>query len=159
SVLDTTSMIASLSVFEEAGGMQKLREKSLRLTQYLEYLLQTWSVECMGLEGNAKRPYTLLTPSDPAQRGAQISVRLEEGLLEGVMEVLEREGVVVDERRPDVVRVAPAPLYNNFSDVWRFMDVFGRALAETRAEKGAVEHAGGTMVQIPEGEKGWGEIT
>jgi kynureninase len=160
SMLDTTSVIASLSVFEEAGGMQKLREKSLRLTEYLEYLLKNWSIESMGLEKDAKRPYALLTPSDPAQRGAQISVRLDEGLLEGVMEVLEREGVVVDERKPDVVRVAPAPLYNNFSDVWHFMDVFSRAISETRAKTGGgAEHAGGTMVRIPEGEKGWGEIT
>ena len=112
--------------------MDPLRRKSVSLTRYLEDLLLGWPVE---RKGCAKRPYRLLTPRDPAARGAQISVKLDEGLLERVMEGLEREGVVVDERKPDVVRVAPAPLYNSFEDVWRFVDVFARALKGAAALK------------------------
>ena len=128
SVLDTTSVLASLSVFNEVG-MERLRAKSVRLTAYLEWLLLRWDMSGVGC-----RPYTLLTPRNPEERGAQISVRLDEGLLEGVMEALEEEGVVVDERRPDVVRVAPTPLYNTFEDCWRFMQVFHAALVIAKAK-------------------------
>jgi kynureninase len=92
------------------------------LTAYLEFLLLNWPA------GRDSRPYRLLTPTDPQQRGAQISVRLDLGLLEKVLEVLEAEGVVIDERKPDVIRVAPAPLYNNFTDLWNFVDIFWKAL-------------------------------
>lgn len=152
SVLDTTSVIASLEIFNEVG-MERLREKSVAVTAYLEWLLQKWDTP----EFSEKRPYTLLTPVDPEQRGAQISVKLEEGLLEGVMECLEEEGVVVDERRPDVVRVAPAPLYNGFEDCWRFVSVFHQALVKAEAQKTAGQ--GGVMVEGPGGAKGWNEIT
>jgi kynureninase len=121
STLDTTSVIASLSVFEQTS-IGQLRERSLLLTAYLEFLLFNWPT------ADSKVPYRLLTPSDPRQRGAQLSVRLDPGLLDKVLEVLEKEGVVIDERKPDVIRVAPAPLYNNFSDVWNFVDIFWKAL-------------------------------
>jgi len=64
-----------------------------------------------------------------------LSVLLEEGLLDAVMVVFEREGVVVDERKPDVIRVAPAPLYNNFTDVWDFVKVLERALVVAQEAK------------------------
>ena len=126
STLDTTSVLASLSVFNEVG-MQRLRAKSRKLTAFLEELLLTWPVE------GGVRPYKLLTPRNPDERGAQISVRLQTGLLDGVMQILEREGVVVDERRPDVIRVAPTPMYNTFVDVWRFVNVLHNALAELKS--------------------------
>lgn len=154
SALDTTSLLASLSVFAETD-MASLRKKSLQLTAYLEHLLHHWPIPT---KFNDRRPYTLLTPSNPQERGAQISVKLDEGLLDGVMEVLEREAVVVDERKPDVIRVAPAPLYNNYSDVWRFMNVFIAALEEVKDLKKR-EKPGGTMVQGPQDGKGWSEIT
>ena len=75
-------------------------------------------------DDNAQLPYRLITPRDPAERGAQLSIRLAPGLLDTVMSVLKEQGVVVDERKPDVVRVAPAPLYNSYMDVWRFVEVF-----------------------------------
>lgn len=151
SVLDTTSVIASLAVFNQVG-MERLRERSVRLTEYLEWLLLNWDMHDLG-----ERPYVLLTPPNQKERGAQISVKLEEGLLEDVMESLEEDGVVVDERRPDVVRVAPAPLYNGFEDCWRFMYFFHKALVRAKGKKGAGK--GGTMVEGPEGAKGWSEIT
>ena len=110
--------------------MAALREKSLLLTGYLEYLLK------LDIDASGERVYSIITPADPAWRGAQLSLRLEEeGLLETVMEVLEREGVVVDERRPDVVRVAPAPFYNTFEEVWQFVSVWREAVGEARGRR------------------------
>jgi kynureninase len=158
SVFDCTSVLASLSVFNETT-MQELREKSLKLTAYLEFLLKNWPME------DRLRCYHILTPGNPAERGAQLSVRLEEGLLDTVMEVLEEEGVVVDERKPDVIRVAPAPLYNRYSDVWRFMSVFEKALRAANDKKAAsgggksTNGAGGIMVDGPIQKKGWSEVT
>lgn len=128
SALDITSVLASLDVFH-LTGMEALREKSLGLTGYLEELLER-KVE-VGVRGL----YRIVTPRQVAERGAQLSVLLEEGLLDAVMGVLEREGVVVDERKPDVIRVAPAPLYNNFTDVWDFVEVFERALVVAQEAK------------------------
>ncbi|KAF2665565.1 kynureninase [Microthyrium microscopicum] len=127
SALDTTSVLASLSVFERAGSVVELRKRSVLLTGYLEYLLLNWPT----VDGG-QRPYTLLTPVNPEERGAQISVRLDPGLLDGVVVDLEAEAVVVDERKPDVIRVAPTPLYNTFSDVWNFVDILSRSLEKRR---------------------------
>ena len=75
----------------------------------------------------------LLTPTNPHERGAQISIKLAPGLLDGVLEDLETNGVVIDERKPDVIRVAPAPLYNTFTDVWQFVNILWASL-EKRAK-------------------------
>ena len=121
SALDTTAVIASLEVFE-LTSMEELREKSVALTKYLEdLLLHTPSAENGKEDG---LPYRIISPSNTAERGAQLSLLLKPGLLEGVMQVLEEAGVVVDERRPDVIRVAPAPLYNTFAEVWDFVHIF-----------------------------------
>ncbi|KAL0265052.1 Kynureninase (L-kynurenine hydrolase) [Diplodia seriata] len=131
SALDTTALLASLSVFAQTS-VADLRAKSLRLTAYLEHLLFTTRT-ANDAEDGSSRLYSLITPRAPEERGAQLSLLLKPGLLERVMEELEHEGVVVDERRPDVVRVAPVPLYNGFADVWRFVDVFGRACKKAAA--------------------------
>lgn len=119
SALDMTAVIASLDVFS-LTTIDALRARSLNLTAYLEARLLRY-------DGESIPPYKIITPSNPEERGAQLSVLLNPGMLEHVLEVLEEEGVVVDERKPDVIRVAPAPLYNSFWDVHRFMDVFLRA--------------------------------
>jgi kynureninase len=67
------------------------------------------------------------------------------------MEILEEEGVVVDERRPDVIRVAPAPLYNSYADVHRFVMVFQEACK--KAQKGQHEHKS-VMVEVGKGSHG-----
>lgn len=123
SILDITSVSASLEVFAAAGGMSALREKSLRLTAYLEMLL-------LDMKAFEDKQFEIITPTEPEARGAQLSLRLKEGLLDGVMKALEERSVVVDERRPDVIRVAPAPLYNTFADCWAFVDAFEAALRE-----------------------------
>ena len=78
------------------------------------------------------------------ERGAQLSVRLEDGYLEIVMKALEERGVVVDQRRPDVIRVAPVPLYNGFEDVWLFNQAFDEALEVAQEAKRGEISAEGT---------------
>jgi kynureninase len=126
SALDMTAVTASLDVFAMTD-MQALREKSIKLTGYLEARLLKYP------EGNP--PYRIITPSQPTERGAQLSVLLEPGMLDYVMKILEEEGVVVDERRPDVIRVAPAPLYNSFVDVHRFVVIFQAACRKVVAAR------------------------
>jgi kynureninase len=118
SALDMTSVMASLDVFSMTT-MDKLRERSLRLTGYLEARLLRYD--------GGEPPYTIITPSNPAERGAQLSALLKPGLLDQVLHYLEENGVVVDERKPDVLRIAPAPLYNSFHDIHRFIIIFHAA--------------------------------
>jgi kynureninase len=106
---------ASLEIFDRVG-MAALREKSLKLTGYLEYLLDRL--------GDRVR---IITPRHPGQRGCHLSLSFR-GDAKRVLDSLKREGVVCDFREPDVIRAAPAPLYNTFEDVWRFAGVLGRVL-------------------------------
>jgi len=141
SVLDITSLCASLEVFSMTN-MASLRAKSVDLTGHLELLLQKLMIQS-GL-------FEILTPRDPTQRGAQLSLKLQEGLLNSVMSELERKAVVVDERRPDVIRVAPAPLYNTFTDVHDFVEIFRGALevaSKAKAEGNLGEGGKSEMLQ------------
>lgn len=136
STSDLTTVCASLEVFN-LTSISALREKSLKLTGYLEERL----LALMKKSGGFK----IITPTDPKERGAQLSVQLDGGLLEGVMAALVEGGVIVDERMPDVIRVAPAPIYNNYTDVWAFMDVFEKALGVAREGKGG---SGGEIEKV-----------
>lgn len=101
-------VLASLEMFAEVG-MDNLRGRSVRLTGYLESVLD----ELLG-----DRPVRIITPRDPAQRGAQLSVQLPRA--REVCRRMRREhGVVADAREPDVIRLAPAPLYVTYHDCWR----------------------------------------
>ncbi|KAI1282307.1 kynureninase 1 [Xylaria sp. FL0933] len=128
SVLDITSLCASLELFELAGGMVPLRQRSKRLTAFLEKCLSSMS-------DDAKKLFRVITPSDPGQRGAQLSLLLTEGLLDATMHGLDEHGVVVDERKPNVVRVAPAPIYNHFNDCISFVEAFESAILAAQAAK------------------------
>lgn len=125
SALDLSALTGALSVFEKTS-MDQLREKSLVLTAYAEHMLDLIL---------AKRPgaFEVVTPRNPNERGAQLSVLLGKGLLETVGQRLKDAGVVCDQRKPDVIRVAPVPMYNSFEDVWRYMDVLARALDDAMA--------------------------
>ncbi|KAJ6103674.1 hypothetical protein N7486_003896 [Penicillium sp. IBT 16267x] len=125
SVLDINAVIASLEIFNRTT-MKEIRQKSLNLTGYLEHLLLKYPLDSPAED----KPFTLITPSNPAERGAQLSLRLQPGLLDDVLHYLEENGVVVDERKPDVVRVAPAPLYNTYAEVWEFCQIFLQACRE-----------------------------
>ena len=102
---------ASLDIFDKAG-MTALREKSVQLTGYMEYLLK--QVDHL--------PFEIITPSDPARRGCQLSMLFAERGKE-VFEALTENGIVADWREPNVIRIAPVPLYNTFEDCYRFYDV------------------------------------
>jgi kynureninase len=138
SALDMTSVMASLDVFS-LTSMAALRERSIRLTGYLEARLLRYK--------GGDPPYTIITPADPAERGAQLSVLLRQGLLESVQKYIEERGVVVDERKPDVLRIAPAPLYNSFWDVHRFVVVFHEACRRAMAVQG---ETGKRNEEVPE---------
>ena len=108
-------LIASLEIFDNAGGVKSLREKSLKLTGYLEFLLN---------EIGSKH-FTVITPKDTDARGCQLSILAHRRPKESHKELIEA-GVKCDFREPNVVRVAPTPLYNTFEDVWRFAQILGR---------------------------------
>ena len=103
-VLALAPLAASLAIFDEVG-MPALRAKSVALTGYLAGLLGELGVE-------------VITPTDPAARGAQLSLRIADA--EAILARLAALGVVADYRAPDIIRVAPIPLYNTFHEAWRF---------------------------------------
>lgn len=105
--------LASLEVFDQAG-IQALRQKSMRLTAYLEYLLSQH-------EGK----FTIITPRDPEARGAQLSILTQPDNGPAIFKYISDNGVIADWREPNVIRVAPAPIYNSYEDVWRFADLLG----------------------------------
>ena len=153
SALDLTAVIASLEIFA-LTSMGELREKSVALTNYLEdLLLHSPFAEKREEDG---LPYRIITPSNTAERGAQLSLLLKPGLLEGVMQILEEAGVVVDERRPDVIRVAPVPLYNTFSEVWDFVHIFTDACF--KAQSGQIKGDQEVMALQRRDAQGWGQI-
>jgi kynureninase len=103
---------ASLAIFDEAGGMKPLRAKSVRLTSYLQFLLER--------AGHSK--LTVITPREADERGCQLSVLVHEQPKE-LFGKLQAAGVKCDFREPNVIRVAPTPLYNSFHEVWRFAEI------------------------------------
>ncbi|XP_045584712.2 kynureninase isoform X1 [Procambarus clarkii] len=108
---------ASLEIFEEAG-MERLVKKQFLLTGYLELLLKTHFSS-----GQERAPSaTIITPEDVAARGCQLSL-IFSFTLNDVHQQLEKRGVVCDIRLPNVMRVAPVPLYNSFYDVYRFINI------------------------------------
>lgn len=122
SVVDLASVCASLSVFNQTS-MADIRKKSVKLTAYLEHLLLSNTTD-------SDRAFRIITPSDPNARGTQLSVLLKPGRLETLSDMLEDAGIVADKRKPDVIRVAPVPLYNTYEDVWNFVQIFKAALAK-----------------------------
>jgi len=108
---------ASLALVDRAGGMAALRRKSEQLTAYLEHLIQGLDLPPDVLE--------IITPADPAQRGCQLSV-LVHRRGRALFDHLAAQSVVADWREPNVIRLAPVPLYNSFADVARA----GAALAQ-----------------------------
>ncbi|HWK04344.1 MAG TPA: kynureninase [Puia sp.] len=107
-VFNMVALKASLPLFEEAG-MEKIRAKSLELTDYLAYLLQQLS----------NLSFEIITPMEPQRRGAQLSLYFSVRGKE-IHQKMTEAGIIVDYREPGVIRVAPAPLYNSFEDVYRF---------------------------------------
>lgn len=112
-ILSMAALRASLDIFERAGGMAPLREKSLLQIDLLDRLLAE------RLTGRVEN----ITPKQAEDRGCQFALRVVKGDGKRVFEELESERVLCDWREPDVIRVAPVPLYNSFADIDRFVDI------------------------------------
>lgn len=129
SAIDLAALTGALSAFGMAGpGMGRLRDKALVLTGYLEWLLMGLLEEGVGKGGKGEPAFGVITPGNPLERGSQLSLLLRPGILDKVSQGLAESGVVCDARKPDVIRVAPVPMYCQFEDVWGFIEAFRRAL-------------------------------
>jgi kynureninase len=100
---------ASLDIFDQAG-MAQLRAKSVLLTGFMEQLLREADPD--------NRQYRIITPTDPEQRGCQLSLLTQENG-KALFDRLTQKGIIADWREPNVIRFAPIPLYNSFEDVWQ----------------------------------------
>ena len=110
-ILQMAALRASLDIFEEAG-MDTLRNKSIKLTGYAETLTK-------GIGGDR---LSIITPADPEQRGCQLSLSVTSGGKSLYQQLVDR-GIYCDWREPNVIRLAPTPLYNSFQDVYRFFEI------------------------------------
>jgi kynureninase len=120
-IFSAAPLLASLEIFRSAG-MDELRAKSMRLTAYAERML----AERIGGQ------IQIITPAAPEERGCQLSLRISGGPRRGrrIFDALSDHGVVCDWREPDVIRIAPVPLYNRFVDVFELVDELAVALKE-----------------------------
>jgi kynureninase len=110
-VLGMAAHWASLELFD-AIGMKKLQAKSEVLTAYLEFILDELSAKYA-----ATCRFEIITPKEKHRRGAQLSI-LVHGEGKKIFDKISDKGVVADWREPNVIRVAPVPMYNSFEDVY-----------------------------------------
>ena len=123
-VLAGAPQLAALQLFDEAG-IKALRQKSEQLTEFLLYLLKE----------NSEDQFNIITPRKVTERGCQLSILMKKNGRK-IFESLTNAGVIADWREPDVIRVAPVPLYNTFEEVFRFAEIFNGALkASDRLER------------------------
>lgn len=116
-LLSMAPLRASLQLFDEAGT-GPLRSKSVAMTSYL----------IRGIHEHLNQLLEILTPTQPERRGSQLSLRVRSGRDDGraLFEYLEEQGVLTDWREPDVIRVAPVPLYNSFGDCFELLRTIGK---------------------------------
>jgi kynureninase len=113
-IFSMTPLRASLAIFDQAGGMELLRAKSIKLTGYLQFLLESAGHSAL----------TIITPREIDARGCQLSILAQQHPKE-LFGKLQAAGVKCDFREPNVIRAAPTPLYNTFHEVWRFAKILG----------------------------------
>lgn len=116
-VLSGAALLASLQVFEEVS-FSNLRKKSVFLTSYLKFLLESIP--------NHADFFQIITPSLSKERGCQLSLLMKKDGKK-IFQYLTKQGVIADWREPDVIRVAPVPLYNTYEEVFRFVEIFIKA--------------------------------
>jgi len=114
-ILSLAPLLASLAIFEETG-LDHLRARSARMTAYLLALVD-------GVPGGR---FEVITPRRPDERGCQVSLRVRRDA-PGLLSALQAGGVICDFREPDVIRVAPVPLYNTFHEIWRLARILEAA--------------------------------
>jgi kynureninase len=115
-ILSMAAIRASLDIFDEAG-FDNIREKAIKLTGFLEYLL---------LEIKDER-IEMITPTNPQERGSQISIKLK-GVTKQLFDDLMKAGVISDWREPNVIRLAPISLYNSYQDVYKMVQILKKLL-------------------------------
>ncbi len=119
-ILSMAAHKASLDIFEEAG-MARLHEKRKQLAAYLNFVLNDINSR------QAEKILELITPANENERGCQVSIlMLKDG--KKVFDELTKQGVIADWREPNVIRVAPVPLYNSFEDIFRFGEIINSIL-------------------------------
>ena len=111
---------ASLDLFK-AAGFANLRAKSRQLTDFLEFVIKDIS------NTNDKAEFEIITPSSHDERGCQLSI-LAHGQGKALFDKLTEAGVIVDWREPNVIRMAPVPLYNSYEDIYRFGQLLNEAI-------------------------------
>jgi kynureninase len=117
-VFQNAALLASLEIFQEAG-IKALRKKSIALTSYMEYILK----EIDPLENTLK----IITPVNPEERGCQLSIFTKQNGKK-IFQQLNKAGVITDWREPNVIRVAPVPLYNTFEEIYRVGEIINSLL-------------------------------
>lgn len=117
-ILAMAAVWSSLQIFEEIG-IHNLRKKAINLTGYLEYLLKSLGEDII----------RVITPSNLEERGSQLSIQVIDGN-KTIFDKLHEQGVIADWREPDVIRVAPVPLYNSFMDVYKFYETLKAILTD-----------------------------
>lgn len=120
-VLGMAAHLASLEIFEEAG-MERIAQKRNQLTAFLAFL-----IEDVSERNQEKCSFEIITPKNPSERGAQLSI-LAKGQGKQLFDRLTDLGVIADWREPNVIRIAPAPLYNSYEDCFRFAQYLERAI-------------------------------
>ncbi len=120
-VLGMAAHLASLEIFEEAG-MERIAQKRDQMTAFLAFLIEDVSVR-----NEEKCSFEIITPNNPNQRGAQLSI-LAKGQGKQLFDRLTDLGVIADWREPNVIRIAPAPLYNSYQDCFHFAQYLERAI-------------------------------
>ncbi|GCC23852.1 hypothetical protein chiPu_0002250 [Chiloscyllium punctatum] len=126
-ILLVRSLQAGLEIFNQTD-MKALRRKSVLLTGYLECLIKHYFSK---VPDNPQKPYvTIITPSDSEERGCQLSLVFSRSTKSILMQLMKR-GVTCDQREPNVLRVAPVPLYNSYHDVYKFIKVLNESVKAT----------------------------
>ena len=115
-ILSMAPLIASLEIFHDIG-INEIRKQSIILTKYLENLLKV----------ELSDKISIITPSTTENRGCQLSIRLEYSI-NNIMDLLYKNGVICDWRNPDIIRLAPVPLYNSFTDCYNFVKILKKIL-------------------------------
>ena len=115
-VMGMAPLLAAMEIFDEAG-MTAIRLKSEKLTGFLEHLI---AVNLPAV--------SIITPTNPIERGCQLSLVVPGG--ENTFEKISKKGVVCDWRKPDVIRVAPHPLFNRYTEVYDFVNLLEQSLSE-----------------------------
>jgi kynureninase len=110
-IFQLAALRASLEIFEEAG-IKNLREKSMHMTAYFEYLLKQCCSEICDI----------VTPESPQERGAMLCLRMKKSP-QKLLEQFKTLGIIADFRNPDILRMTPAPLYTKYIDVYKLVQI------------------------------------